>query len=52
MTARKKGEDKYFVLYLCSTLIVLPSFLNLYIFFSEDYRMERYVFKWLKKVNF
>lgn len=35
MTARKKGEDKYFVLYLCSTLIVLPSFLNLYIFFQK-----------------
>lgn len=35
MTARKKGEDKYFVLYLCSTLIVLPSSLNLYIFFQK-----------------
>lgn len=35
MTARKKGEDKYFVLYLCSTLIVLPSFLKLYIFFQK-----------------
>lgn len=35
MTARKKGEDKYFVLYLCSTLIVLPFFLDLYIIFKK-----------------
>lgn len=30
MTARKKGEDKYFVLYLCSTIIVLPPLCKIY----------------------